>query len=165
MANDKMVHGMEAMTRMECFKVTWIRTGPLPQVLSWKNRLLLFLLLFFFLFIIFFCFFCCCILLTLWSLRVSFLFTRAYSEPFRQLGFRSFLPFTKFVLPCLFQSFRSENLGTTFIELFPVTICSGVSSALVLGEHMDCWRMSSSEGFRVQPLLDGLVPQLKFLPF
>merc|ERR1719427_1202197 len=28
---------MEAMTRMECFKVTWIRTGRLPQVLSWKN--------------------------------------------------------------------------------------------------------------------------------
>merc|ERR1719466_175838 len=106
MANDKIVLGMEAMTRMECFKVTLIRTGLLPQVLSWKNRLLLFLLLFFFLFIIFF-FFSCSILLTLWSLRVSFLFTRAYSKPFRQFGFRSFLPFTKFVLPCLFQSFRS----------------------------------------------------------
>merc|ERR1719153_1279414 len=158
------------MTCMECFNVTKIRTGPLPQDLDWKNLLLLFFFLFllFFLFIIFFffcSFFSCSIFLTLRSIRVSFLFARAYSKPLRQSGFGSFLPFSKFVLPCCFQSFRPENFSTTFIELFPVSICSGVSPSLILGEHVDCWGMSSSEGFRVQPFLDCLVPQLKFLSF
>merc|ERR1719153_1925440 len=133
------------MTRMECLKVTWIRTGRLHQDLSWKNHLLLFL--------------------SLWSIRVSFLFARAYSKPFWKSCFWSLLPFRKFVLPCLFQSFGPENLCTTFIELFPVSISPGVSPSLILGEHVYCWRMSSSEGLRVQPFLDGLVPQLKFLPF
>merc|ERR1739844_764911 len=148
MVNDKIVLGIEVMTRMECFDVTvtWIKTCQLPQDLSWKNRLLLFfllLLLFFFFFIIFFFF--CSIFLTLWSIRVSFFFARAYSKPFRQSGFRSFLPFSKFVLPCCFQSFGPENLSTPFIQLFPVSVCSCVSSTLIRGKHVDCWRMSSSE--------------------
>merc|ERR1712030_52150 len=110
---------------MQCFKVTWIRTGRLPQVLSWKTHLLLFLLLlFFFLFIIFFfcSFFSCSIFLTLWSIGVSFLFAGPYSKPFGQSGFGSFLPFSKFVLPCSFQSFRPENFSSAFVELFPVSI-------------------------------------------
>merc|ERR1719495_1187853 len=156
---------MEAMIRMECFKVTWIRTGRLPQFLSWKTHLLL-LLLFFLFIIFFFCsFFSCSIFLTLWSIGVSFLFAGPYSKPFRQSCFRSFLPFSKFVLPCSFQSFRPENFSSTFIELFPVSISSCVSPALIFGEHVDWWGVSSSEGFRVKPLLDGLVPELKFLPF
>merc|ERR1719370_2354807 len=163
MVNDNIVFGMEAMTRMECFKVTWIRTGRLPQVLSWKTHLLLFLLLLllFFLFIIFFF----CIFFTLWSIGVSFLFAGPHSKPFRQSCFGSFLPFSKFVLPCCFQSFRPENFSSTFIELFPVSISSCVSPALILGEHVDWRGVSSSEGFRVKTLLDGLVPELKFLPF
>merc|ERR1719315_982723 len=109
MVNDKIVLGIEAMTRMECFDVTvtWIKTCQLPQDLSWKNRLLLFFLLFLFFFFIIFFFFCsffsCSIFLALWSIRVSFFFARAYSKPFRKSGFRSFLPFSKFVLPCCFQ--------------------------------------------------------------
>merc|ERR1719495_1220350 len=143
MVNDKIVLGIEAMTCMECFNgtVTWIRTGRLHQDLSWKNLNIKNSQFFFF-----FCgFFCCSIFLTFRSIRVSFLFARAYSKPFGKSSFRSFLPFSKFVLPCCFQSFGPENFSTTLIELFPVSICSGVSSTLILGEHVDCWRMSTSE--------------------
>merc|ERR1719495_2512839 len=107
MVNDKIVLGMEAMTCMECFNgtVTWIRTGRLHQDLSWKNLniknshfspllLFFFFLLLFFLFVIFFFFFCgffcCSIFLTFRSIRVSFLFARAYSKPFGKSSFRSF---------------------------------------------------------------------------
>merc|ERR1719206_727720 len=90
----------------------------------------------------------------------SSLLAWANTKPFWQSSLGSLGPFAKLFFPGSFQHLRPDHLGPSLVQLLPVTIGPGVCPALVLGEHVDGWGVSSCERFWVKTLLDGLVSQL-----
>merc|ERR1719312_1311363 len=88
-------------------------------------------------------------LLFLLLLLFTFLFTWTHSKPFWKLGLGSLVEFCKFFLPGRFQCFGPQDFSSSFIKLFPVSICPCISSALILGEHMDGGRVGACERLRV----------------
>merc|ERR1712002_563599 len=117
---------------MECMKLFGL---DFSLGMDWKVNLFLL-----FLFLLLFAFGC---------FRISLLFTWTHSKPFWQLGLRSLCEFCKLFLPVSFQCFSPHNFSSSFIKLLPISICPCISSALILGEHVDCGRVGACEGLRV----------------
>merc|ERR1719328_992513 len=72
------------------------------------------------------------VVLALRCLWVSLLLTRTDSAPLGQLSLWSLVPLSEFLLPHGLQPLCSDNLSATLVQLLPVTVCPGVSPALVL---------------------------------
>merc|ERR1712227_497574 len=103
-------------------------------------------------------------LLTLRCLWVSLLLAWSHSAPLGQLGLGSLVPLSQLLFPDSLQPLSSDDLGSTLVQLLPVSVCPGVCPPLVLGEHVDGGRMSSTESLRIKTLLDGFVSKLKLSP-
>merc|ERR1712121_300937 len=144
---------------MECFVVTSGLCGRMLASKLEEKTHDLFLLFFL-------CFsFTGSVLLAFWSLGISGLFAGADTEPLGKLGLGSLGPFGELFLPASLEHLCSDDFSASFVQLLPVTVGSCVCPSLILGEHVDGWRMSSCEGFRVKTLLDSFVSELKLLPF
>merc|ERR1711997_1179245 len=128
---------------MECMKLFGL---DFSLGMDWKMNLLFLLLLLLFFF--FFCFLCC-FFLAFRCIWISCFFAGADTKPFWKPGLWSFLEFCKLFLPAGFKGFSSQNFSSAFVQLFPVSISSGVSSAFVLGEHVDGWGVGTGERFWV----------------
>merc|ERR1712168_616905 len=98
------------------------------------------------------------------GLWVSGLLAWALAEPLGQLGLWPLLPFIVLLLPQSLQVFSSDNFPAAFVQLPPVFVCSGVSSALVFGIHADLGWVLASESLGIQSLLHGFLSQLLLLP-
>merc|ERR1711997_277965 len=104
------------------------------------------------------------LLLSLRSLGVSLLLAGPLTKPLRQLLGRPLGELVVFLLPGGLEVFSSDHLPATFVQLLPVVVRSGVSSALILGVHADLGWVLASQGLGVKTLLQSLGSQLGLLP-
>merc|ERR1711931_551389 len=135
--------------------------------------LFLFFFLLFFLLLLFFLFFFLfnlswdigtALIIVLGGVGFTGLLAWPLAEPLGQLGLGPLLPLIVLLLPQSLQVFSSDNLPAAFVQLPPVLVCAGVSSALVLGVHADLGWVLASQGLGIQSLLHGLLSELLLLP-
>merc|ERR1719308_734741 len=121
----------------------------------------------FLLFLLFFLSWCflTTVFLTLGGFGISSLLAWPFSEPLGKLLCWPLGPFIVLLFPDGVKGFCSDDFPSTFVQLFPVLISSGVCSAFILGVHADHWWVFSDEGFRVKTLLESLLSELSLLPF
>merc|ERR1719480_91940 len=100
---------------------------------------------------------------TLRGLGVTSLLAWPLTEPLGQPGLGPLGPLAVLVLPHLLEPLGPEHLGASLVQLLSLSVCPGVCSPLVLGEHVYPGRVGATEGLGIQTLLDGFISHLQFL--